>query len=775
MAKNKNQPNTNTEPGAVKKAATSVSMTPKQRPKKKKVEPKIIERLNYRILLACAAVLFIVIWAAHAISLWGDFAGGDYHQLLLINKTKDWQSFWIFGITDIFTNTLSQPLLRMTLLADMHSSGLTPAFYHCQNIAWHFAAVTAFGALMFRICWYLKGAELLKENAYFVAFAAAALAGVHPFTSEAVSHITARGALMVTLAYFLSLNSFLVGFWATKLPSALGGYLACYLMLFLGLGCGSQAVTISAAMVILVLLFRPKETTAKDWFDLHIFEICTPAVVSLVVPFVLRLGQLPMGNSADVPLMSYAAYTATQFKALATYYVRCFLVPVGLSVDPPFTIAGSWADPLAWLGAALVGGAVYCAWRFRKDPVTAFGFWLFVLGLFPENLLLQQEAVSDRRFYLPLFGLCIVAASFLGKFFDTQPKQAKIALGLILATLIGLANWRDHGWRSDISVWSGAKRVNRDDARIRSRLSYALATHGHGDQGKIEAERAIKQDASQALAYYALGSDQLAKKNYAEGKKWFEKSLELQEAQKLPSDVFWQVQGGLAECYMYLGDLPNAKKMAEKALSMEPNNAMLHLIHGKALLSEHKLYESRKGFLELSEGYKLDPLRADFLEPLAEGALEFGVDQYMDVAYMHATRAKMIPTSDRADLLYARACLETGRFAIAAQYLEKYMSLNPNSAEAAMVASGIAKKMNAPDLEKAWLARARELDPTIESRVHLLLKRDKLESRTALVKQAISKKRQAKETKVQLKDVKGIIPSMEVKRQDDEEEEVLIP
>ncbi len=769
MAKDKSQPNTGSE-GAVKKAATSVSMTPKQRPKKKKEPPKIIEKVNVRVLLACAAILFIVIWAGHAISLWGDFAGGDYHQLLLINKTKDWQSFWIFAITDIFTNTLSQPLLQLTLLADMHSSGLTPAFYHCINIAWHFAAVTAFGALIFRICWHFKRADISKDNAYFIAFAAAALAGVHPLASEAVSHITARGALMVSFAYFLSLNAFLVGFWATKLPSALGGYLVGYLMLFVGLGCGSQAVTISAALLILILLLRPKEKTAREWSLDCLFELATPAVVSLVVPFVLRLGKLPTGNAADVPLLSYAAYTATQFKALATYYVRCFFVPVGLSVDPPFTIASGWADPLAWIGVAIVGGAVYCAWRFRSDRAMAFGFWLFVLGLFPENLLLQQETVSDRRFYLPLFGLCIVVASLLAKLYNTQPKKAKIALGLILAALIGLANWRDHGWRNDIAVWSGAKRISRDDARIRSRLSYALASHGRIEQGIVEAERAIKIDPSQALAYYALGMKDLNVRNYNEAKKSFEKSLELQEAQKLPSDVFWQVQGGLAECYMHLGDMPNAKKMSEKALAMEPNNAMLHLVHGRALLAEHKLYETRKGFLELSQGYQLDPLRADFLEPLVEGALESEAEQYMDVAYMHATRAKMIPTSNRADLLYARACLETGRFATAAQYLSKYMSLEPNDPEAAMVASGIAKKMNAPDLEKAWKARALELDPKIESRVHLLLKRDKVLARAELVKGVITKRKQMKEAKVELKDVKGIIPSIDVNVQEDEEE-----
>lgn len=769
MAKEKSQPSTGSE-GTAKKAATSVSMTPKQRPKKKKEPPRIIEKVNVRILLACAAILFIVIWAGHAISLWGDFAGGDYHQLLLINKTKDWQSFWIFAITDIFTNTLSQPLLQLTLLADMHSSGLTPAFYHCINIAWHFAAVTAFGALIFRICWYFKQTEISKDNAYFIAFAAAALAGVHPLASEAVSHITARGALMVTFAYFLSLNAFLVGFWGTKLSSALGGYLAGYLLLILGLGCGPQAITISTALVILILLFRPKYTSARDWNNNYLIEIVTPALVSLVVPFVLRLGKLPTGNAADVPLLSYAAYTATQFKALATYYVRCFFVPIGLSVDPPFTIASSWADPLAWLGAALLCGSVYCAWRFRNDPAMAFGFWLFVLGLFPENLLLQQETVSDRRFYLPLFGLCIVVATLLAKLYNTQPKNAKIALGLILAALIGLANWRDHGWRNDISVWSGAKRVSRDDARVRSRLSYALTSHGKQSQGHVEAERAIKSDPSQALAYYALGITELNEKRYTEAKKLFEKSLELQEAQKLSADVFWQVQGALAECYMYLEDMPNAKKMSEKALAMEPNNAMLHLVHGKALLAEHKLYETRKGLLELSQGYQLDPLRADFLEPLVEAALESEAEQYMDIAYMHATRAKMIPTSNRADLLYARACLETGRFATAAQYLDKYMSLAPDDPEAAMVASGIAKKMNAPDLEKAWKARALELDPKIESRVHLLLKRDKLVARAELVKGVISKRKQSKDSKVQLKDVKGIIPSIDVKVQDEEEE-----
>lgn len=773
MAKDKNL--SKGEAQAAKKAATSVSMTPKQRPKKKKVEPKIVERINTRALLALAAILFIVIWAAHAISLWGDFAGGDYHQLLLINKTKDWQTFWIIGITDIFTNTLSQPLLQMTLLADMHSSGLTPAFYHCINIALHFAAVTAFGAFMFRVCWYMKQADLSKESAYFVAFAAAALAGTHPLSSEAVSHITARGALMVTLAYFLSLNALLLGFWASKLKWALAGYLVGYLMLFVGLGCGCQAVTISAAMLILGLLLRPKEMPAREWIEERVFELCTFAMVSLVVPFVLQIGKLPTGNSSDVPLLSFAAYTASQFKALATYYVRCFFVPVGLSVDPPFTIANGWGDPLAWLGVAIVGAAVYFAWKLRSDPVVAFGLWLFVLGLFPENFLLQQEVVSDRRFYLPLFGLCIVCASFLGKYYAKEPKNAKIALGLIIATLIGLANWRDHGWRNDVSIWSGAKRVDRNDARIRSRLSYALATHGQADPGKIEGERAIKLDPSQALAYYALGAEQLGSKKYVEAKKWFEKSLELAEAQKLAPDVFWQVQEGLAECYMYLGDLPNARKMAEKAIGMEPNNAMLHLIIGKALLAEHKLLETRKGFLQLNKGYQLDPLRAEFLEPLAQGALEFGVDQYLDIGYMHASRARRIPTSSRADLLYARACLETARFATAAQYLEKYMLVNPNDPEAALIAGGLAKKMNQPELEKAWRVRALELDPQIESKVHLLLKRDKVVARASLVKDAITKTKELKESKVQLKDIKGIIPPLDVKSAEESDPDLLAP
>ncbi len=105
---------------------------------------------------------------------------------------------------------------------------------------------------------------------------------------------------------------------------------------------------------------------------------------------------------------------------------------------------------------------------------------------------------------------------------------------------------------------------------------------------KQAAEKAIQLDPSLCEPYASLGFYYTAlERNWQEGKKYFDKSLELN-----PNYVFANYSYAL-HYYLYAkGNIMEAKKLVYKALKLEPLSAVVHAVYGIILFAEHKFEEA---------------------------------------------------------------------------------------------------------------------------------------------------------------------------------------
>ncbi len=203
----------------------------------------------------------------------------------------------------------------------------------------------------------------------YFAFAAAGLFACHPLVSEVISYIPAREMGLVGTNYFLSMFLFFAAFVArspVKMVLLYAAMFACAVMAALS---GPASVTIPLALLCLAALAKPVDMKWKEFSQLRWPDLTVIAIIAAAFIYLITLGiPTTLNNGIGLATLPFDQYLASEFKAFVTYFLRCFLVPGGLSVEPPLVVATGFTDPLALLGVAAVGGIAFLAYRYRTIP-----------------------------------------------------------------------------------------------------------------------------------------------------------------------------------------------------------------------------------------------------------------------------------------------------------------------------------------------------------------------------------------------------------------------
>lgn len=677
-------------------------------------------RLGGKILGLVAAVVL----ASYMYTLWGGYVYCDSFNLSpLRTVTREWSSAFLYLISDAFVSPLSQPLVKATFATDIaFGTYSSTAVFHGDSLCLHLGNCV----LLFILAFKLAGLnnqrkKKLDLDPYVVGAAAAILFACHPLASESVAYISARSALLVTFNYFLALLCFLRGFLSKEIKDGLLGYGFSYFFMLMAIFSGPQALTAAAAMIFLALMVKPEEESWKRWLKARPLEMFAIALVALVVPFVLLLKyKAPILNGFGLTVLPPAEYIATQCKTLLTYYLRVALVPVGLSLDPPLTVAKGFTDPLAIGGALVPIAFLALAWKYRASLLVSFPLVLFVLALLPDFFLPQPEIMSDRRMYLPLAALCIPFGLLVARMSEKRLALTLAGSVVLVVTGIGLTNWRNHSWQLDNRLWEGAYQINPNSDRSRIMRVWAKS-RGNMDEAVKLAQEEIKVYPDSALLNLVLGKYYNATRKFKEGKQYYAKALSLAEKQNLSPEVIVEVQTGLAYAAMQTGDMELAKETADRALKTQPNNARLHLIKGEYYLT---VDQPQAAVAELNKAHTLDRYNPEVYAPLARAMLGCGTGKMQDLGYQAAMIAARVNNDTKLELLKSYAALETGRVHEAMLYMDKYRKQHNATPEMYYILHGILKKLKADNEAEAALKIATSSDPDIKKKIRLYLNRD---------------------------------------------------
>jgi tetratricopeptide (TPR) repeat protein len=614
---------------------------------------------------------------------------------------------------------------------DFRSFGLQPVWYHLVNVVLHALTCLYFYLLVFVLARRRSKEEGIRQLVYDIPLIAAGLLACHPLAAESVSYVTGRAGTLVASNFFLSLLFFLFGFWSQTLKRKLLGYVLSFACFAMGVWSGLEAVAIPAAALALILLLRPISITFKGWSAEKWPEITIVALLTVASCLLPALGLgVDFANSLEVPALPLPLYVASQFRGLLVHYLRYFVAPFGLSIAPPYVASsGALFDPLAWLGAGVLGATVWAIYRLRNNLLPAFGLSMFLLGFLPSALVVQAELTADRRFYISLAGLCLVAGWYLAKYAMHKGMVRKIGLIILFLVLSSLTIWRNFAWFSDLSLWQSTFKTNPQSSPVKAMLAGALLKAGRPDEAKKEAESALQLDSGNMVAHLIIGQIKLNGKLYREAEREFATALSFARKQHLSKRLLRQAEIGSATALVNLGQYSDARDRAMEVLINDRNDVEGNLIMGKSLIG----LDQRKFALNfLNTGFKMDQSNVDYLEPIADASLGVGSLQFARNAYGAASTAMRIAPTDNLRRIFAQAALELGRYKESEDMIDSLLKQQPDNPQYLYIKSCIEKELGNAELAESLKKRALQKDPKIVERMQIkILERNKVQTQAA--------------------------------------------
>jgi tetratricopeptide (TPR) repeat protein len=385
-------------------------------------------------------------------------------------------------------------------------NGPRPAGYHWINLALHLANVTLAYAL-----------GMLVFGEIDLAWALAALWGVHPLLTESVTNIVGRADLLMAFGVLTGLLCYV------KSASALGRARTAWLAAMVA----AQTVGLfskesAAVLPLLLLLYDLTFGKAGGW------RRRVPAYAALILPFAAFFYMRGAAHThleiafLENPLAGAGFWTArlTAVKVIGKL-AWLFFWPVHLSADYSFNAVplfgwrfdGEDAMALLALALCLVSALAAVRWRRRRRTASFFIGFFFVAIAPTANLLMPIGSIMAERFlYLGSIGLagCAVAAlRLLGKRMSRRGLTARrVVRGATVVACLAFAARtyaRNLDWRDEYHLWTSAVKVSPAAARAHNNLGIALMEMGRVPEAIAEFETALRILPGYADAHFNLG------------------------------------------------------------------------------------------------------------------------------------------------------------------------------------------------------------------------------------------------------------------------------
>jgi tetratricopeptide (TPR) repeat protein len=467
-------------------------------------------------------------------------------------------------------------LLNYSVLGD----AARPAGYHWVNFALHAINTTLV---------YSLGILILGQSS--LAFALAALWGLHPVLTESVTNIVGRADLLATLGVLAGLLCY------ARAVSIAGRHRwawlgALVLAQAIGLFSKESAIVLPAIMLLYDLVWSERST----------WRARAPAYAALALPiaafFYLRGGfdAHMLIEFTENPLVNAGFWTAriTAVKVIGKF-LWLFFWPAKLSADysynavPLFDWRASWECAKALIPLAICLGALLLALRWRRagKPFLFFLSFFFLALLPTSNLVIAIGSIMAERFlYLPSVGLagCTVAVIHqLAQRFSSKwraaPQAAWVAIGVACLAFAARTYARNFDWQNARALWTSTVNVCPESARPHYNLATELAQiPGELPNAIAEFEAALRIRPDYAEAHYNLGNALvLMHDRMPDAIKEYEAAL-----RTAPNLVEAHYSLGNALSHMP-GRLPEAIAEYQAALRIQPNYVYAHNNLGTAL------------------------------------------------------------------------------------------------------------------------------------------------------------------------------------------------
>jgi protein O-mannosyl-transferase len=368
------------------------------------------------------------------------------------------------------THAVYRPVTYVTLAVDYALAGrLDPRVFHLSTFIGFLGVLSA----LFVVCRRTLDETGAHADNRWWALAAATLFGVHPVGAQTINYIIQRAELWAALGVVGSVAVFAV--WPERRRHGL--YLVPGML-------GILAKTIASIFPFPILLYAAIVERAggrRRWLPFIAALVGSAGVTILCAVMTFSTGTFDPG----APPASQYRWTQPW---VVTRYLRNFVLPMDLSLDPGWKPLASAYEPRAIAGYAcvtlLVGASVWLARR-RETAAIGFGIAWFLVTLIPVTVFPLAEVTNDHRMFLPFMGLAIAVAG-AGRWLSVRawvPRRALVGAWIAILLIAAAGTWqRNTAWASEETAWRDAAAKGPQNGRALMNYGVALMQRGaHAD------------------------------------------------------------------------------------------------------------------------------------------------------------------------------------------------------------------------------------------------------------------------------------------------------
>jgi MYXO-CTERM domain-containing protein len=519
----------------------------------------VVLPLNWGIPVAAIAAGLVIVFWAYGPSLHGPFLFDD--SIALPTGRESFFS-WIHA---------ARPLLMISYWLNARLSGTDTYPYHLLNVLFHCVA----GGLIFVIVrrvleW--SGMEAARRT-WLAGFAAAVFL-LHPIQTEAVAYLAGRSDSLSVMLFMAAYAVFLY-----RKEAAISWAASAAVLLLFGAALLSKehAIVLPALLLLTDFWWNPGFSIKGIRGNWRIYVLMAAGAVigvGLLLPVILH------ANNAGFNLkdLTWYQYFFTQCRALFVY-PWLFLVPANQSADWNFPMSKTIFDHGAIFGLiALLGLAGLAWWRRREYRLASFGFVVYLLLMAPTSSILPiRDAVAERRLYLSMVGLLLIAVDLLSRF-KLTPRTLAVACAAIALVFAGVTRARAEVWSSELALWQDTVQKSPDNYRAHFQLASAYYNLGRCGEAVTEYEKAgaLQTPAYDLLLDWGLAYDCLNQPENALAK--------MQQAAGLENTAHVHTQMGMI--YGKHAQWAEALESLTTAEKIDPNFAPTYVYKGLVHFSQ---------------------------------------------------------------------------------------------------------------------------------------------------------------------------------------------